>query len=101
MAGKRRSTNMVSRERRRIASKFPFFLVLLVGFTAWGAGSPIIYSTSVNTTTNRITIIGAAFSPTGLAPDVVFAATTLVLISFTNQSALAKLPTGFKPGSYS
>jgi hypothetical protein len=32
---------------------------------------------------------------------VVFASTTLALTKFTNHTAVAQLPTGFAPGSYS
>jgi hypothetical protein len=60
-----------------------------------------IYSTIVNTTNNRVTITGANFSPAGLAPKVVFSTTTLTLVSFTDHSAVAQLPTGFAAGSYS
>lgn len=60
-----------------------------------------IYSTVVNTSNNQITITGNSFSPTGLAPTVVFAHTSLSLASFTNHSAVAKLPAGFAAGSYS
>jgi hypothetical protein len=68
---------------------------------AWGATAPIIFSAVVNTTNNRITINGSNFSPSGLAPTVVFATTTLTVLSFTNHSAVAHLPAGFAAGSYS
>jgi len=68
---------------------------------AWGATAPIIFSAVVNTTNNRITVNGANFSPSGLAPTVVFATTTLAVLSFTNHSAIAHLPAGFAAGSYS
>jgi YVTN family beta-propeller protein len=74
--------------------------LMLVSMAA-NAASIAIYSTGVNTTTNRITINGANFSPSGLAPTVVFATTTLALLSFTNHSAVAQLPSGFGAGSYS
>lgn len=68
---------------------------------SWSATAPIIFSAVVNTTNNRITINGANFSPSGLAPTVVFATTTLTVLSFTNHSAVARLPAGFAAGSYS
>jgi len=68
---------------------------------AWSATTPIIFSAAVNTTNNRITITGSNFSPSGLAPTVVFAHTTLALVSFTNQKLVATLPAGFAAGSYS
>jgi len=75
-----------------------------VAITA-GVGSastaPAIYSTVVNTSNNHITINGANFSPSGLAPKVVFATTTLTLASFTNRRLVATLPAGFSAGSYS
>jgi hypothetical protein len=69
---------------------------------AGGASTaPAIYSTVVNTSNNRITVNGANFSPSGLAPTVVFATTTLALVSFTNHNVVAKLPAGLAAGSYS
>jgi len=68
---------------------------------AWSATAPTIFSAVVNTTNNRITITGSNFSPSGLAPTVVFAASKLTVLSFTNHSAVANLPAGFAAGSYS
>jgi hypothetical protein len=65
------------------------------------ANPPAIYSTVVNLSNNQITINGANFSPAGLAPKVIFAHTTLTLVSFTNVSLVSKLPTGYGAGSYS
>jgi hypothetical protein len=54
----------------------------------------------VNTSNNQITITGNNFSQSGLAPTVVFAHTHLGLASFTNQQAVAHLPSGFGAGTY-
>jgi hypothetical protein len=80
----------------------PSFLIAFVFFTApmWSATTPLILSTVVNNSTNQITIVGKSFSPTGTAPIVALENTTLVLISFTNQTVLANLLTGLKAGSY-
>ena len=55
----------------------------------------------VNSPKSQLTIEGNNFSPSGLAPTVVFAHTPLVLASFTNEKAVAQLPTGFGAGTYS
>jgi len=73
----------------------------LGALTIQAAATVAIYSTVVYTSSNRVTITGTNFSPTGLAPTVVFAHTTLALISLTNKVAVAQLPAGFSPGSYS
>jgi len=65
------------------------------------AANPAIYSTILNLSNNQITINGANFSPTGLAPTVKFANTTLTLVSFKDNSLVAQLPTGYGAGSYS
>jgi hypothetical protein len=69
--------------------------------SGWAATSVAIYSTAVNSPKNQLTIEGNNFSPSGLAPTVVFAHTPLVLASFTNEKAVAQLPTGFGAGTYS
>jgi IPT/TIG domain len=74
---------------------------MLSSLSALNAAGVTIYSTVVKTSASEITITGANFSPSGLAPKVVFATTTLALVSFTSHSAVAKLPTGFAAGSYS
>jgi hypothetical protein len=66
----------------------------------WSATTPLILSTIVNNSTHQITITGGSFSPAGTAPTVALDNTTLVLVSFTNQTVLAKLLTGLKAGSY-
>jgi hypothetical protein len=77
-----------------------FLLVLLGAFTAWAA-APVVYSTVVNTSNNEIAISGNNFSPTGLAPKVIFAHTAVSVVSFTNRTIAAQLPTGYAAGSYS
>jgi len=78
-----------------------FTIALLGACVVLGAGSVTIYSTTVNATVSRVTITGTNFSPTGLAPKVAFATTTLGLVSFTNKKVVAALPAGFAAGSYS
>ena len=64
------------------------------------AVTPTIFSTAVNSSTNQITITGQNFSPHRAAPVVSLDNTKLVLISFTNQGAVASLPSDLGPGSY-
>jgi len=63
--------------------------------------APAIYAAVVTTSNNHITISGKNFSPSDLAPTVVFATTTLTLVSFTDQKLVATLPAGFPAASYS
>jgi len=76
-----------------------FAALVSVGLSA-ASTAPAIYSTVLNTSNNHITITGNNFSPSGLAPTVVFATTTLTLVSFTNHKLVATLPTGFAAASY-
>lgn len=64
------------------------------------AATPKILSTVANFSTNQISITGQNFSPSGLAPTVYFASTKLSVVSFSNQTITATLPTGFAPGTY-
>src|ERR1035441_1947770 len=66
----------------------------------WSATTPLILSTVVHSSTHQISITGTSFSPAGPAPTVALDNTALVLISFTNQTVLAKMLAGLKPGSY-
>jgi len=75
--------------------------ILVFSFPAARGAAVAIYSASLNTTNNRITITGANFSPSGLAPAVALGNTTLALVSFTNHRTVAQSPTGFAAGSYS
>ena len=85
----------------RLASRTIAFTLVPFCASVASAATIAVYSTVLNTTNNQIAITGTGFSPTGLAPTVVFATTTLALTKFTNHSAVAQLPTGFSPGSYS
>jgi hypothetical protein len=92
------------RSRALTSKSFVSFLAALATIAA-GTGSAAtslaIYSTVVNSQKSQLTIEGNNFSPSGLAPTVVFAHTPLVLASFTNEKAVAQLPTGFGAGTYS
>jgi hypothetical protein len=90
--------------RALISKSFVSFLAALATIaagTSSAATSVIIYSTVVNSQKSQLTIEGSNFSPSGLAPTIVFAHTPLGLASFTNQQAVAHLPTGFGAGTYS
>ena len=82
----------------RITSILIAFMFLAVPI--WSATTPLILSTVVNNSTHQISITGGSFSPAGSAPTVALDNTTLVLVSFTNQTVLANLLTGLKAGSY-
>jgi hypothetical protein len=80
------------------------FLMLCLGalaLRAEAASTPKIFSAVVNPSNNRITATGQDFSPSGLAPVLVFGTTTLTVISFSNGSVTATLPVGFTAGTYS
>jgi len=85
--------------QQTLLSRMPFALTAFT--TVLSAAVPAVYSTAVDASNNQITITGDNFSPSGLAPKVVFAHTALALVSFTNRSVVAQLPLGFAAGSYS
>jgi hypothetical protein len=88
----------------RLPKKFrvPLFLIASMFFPVAGlsATSPLILSAVVHTSTNQVSIAGNSFSPSGTAPVVLYDNATMVLVSFTNQTVLANLPTDAKAGSY-
>jgi hypothetical protein len=92
-------------QSRALTSKsfVPFLAALatIAAGTGSAATSVAIYSTAVNSQKSQLTIEGTNFSPSGLAPTVVFAHTPLALASFTNEKVVAQLPTGFSAGTYS
>src|SRR5580658_6982471 len=81
----------------KMAPKLSVSLTALIAIgTGCLASTPVtIYSAVVNSQKTQITVTGSNFSPSGLAPTVVFAHTQLVLASFTSQKVVAQLPTGF------
>jgi hypothetical protein len=72
----------------------------LLANPAWGATAPAIVSTVVNTSTKEITVSGTDFQPAKTAPRVTLDNVALVLVSSTNQTVVAKLPTSLAAGSY-
>jgi Collagen triple helix repeat (20 copies) len=75
-------------------------LSMFLALPGWSATTPVILSTVVNNSTKQITIVGKSLSPAGTTPTVALDNTTLVLVSFTNQTVLANMLTGLKAGSY-
>jgi hypothetical protein len=75
-------------------------LLLIVSSMPATTTTVVIDSASVNNTTTKITILGTGFDPSGTAPTVKFNTSTLTLVSFSNVSIVATLPTGTKAGSY-
>jgi hypothetical protein len=78
------------------------FLVslLLLSLPATADKLPVVDATSINYTTNQITIVGQNFSPTGVAPAVLFDNIASPLISSTNSKVVVTLPTGILAGTY-
>jgi hypothetical protein len=69
--------------------------------TADAATSPVILGATINYTTNQITATGLNFSPDNLStPTVVLAGTKLAVISFTDKTVIAELPSAISTGSY-
>jgi hypothetical protein len=75
-------------------------LLALISVESWSAEGPIIYSSVVSFAHNQITLSGQNLSPTGSAPDVKLGTTTLVPLSFTDTTAVVKLPARLAAGSY-
>jgi hypothetical protein len=73
---------------------------LLLAGPVWGATTPAIVSTVVNTSTNELTINGSNFKPAATAPTVALDNKSLLLVSSSNTTVVAKLPSGLAAGSY-
>jgi hypothetical protein len=72
----------------------------LPSLVAGTAEAPAIVSATVDYAAHRVTLTGSNFSPAGAPPTVAFESATLILVSFTDQSAAASLPAGWASGSY-
>lgn len=66
-------------------------LLTLMAFAS--TPSPNVTNVTIDYSANQITIVGTNFSPSNVAPTVVFNGTTLTLVSFSNQQIVASLPT--------
>jgi hypothetical protein len=75
-------------------------LVALPAMTVWADDAPAVSTAVVDYEAHQVAITGSNFSPAGLPPTLVFARSTLNLVSFSNQTAAASLPADFSPGSY-
>src|SRR5271166_5337258 len=64
--------------------------------------APQINGVSINyaVSPNTLTLSGADFSPTGVAPTIMFDKTKLTLVSFSQTNIVADLPTTLVPGTY-
>src|ERR1700730_16204262 len=86
--------------RYKITSRCFMLTAVLLVSPLFAAAAPIVNSTLINYTTNQITVDGKNFSPSGGAPTVLFNAVNLgPLVSFTNQTIVANLPSGTQPGT--
>src|SRR5438445_6958437 len=73
-------------------------LFLLLSSLLAGAATPLVNNTSIDYTTNRITINGQNFS---VNPSVLFNAINLApLVSATGQNIVANLPAGTQAATY-
>jgi len=88
----------MKRTRGFASSKFITLFLLCLGLASpvWAAIQ--INSTSVDPNVTQITINGQTFSPTGLAPQVKLNNGTLTVLSFTNSTIVAALPTALPAG---
>jgi hypothetical protein len=81
---------------------------ILVAAAAWlissaalvHAQTPTIVSTTINSTTKQITIIGTDLLPTSGSPVVHLDRALLTLVSSSSTQILASLPTGLTAGSF-
>src|SRR3569623_1689914 len=75
-------------------------IVLLNGLLLQGATpAPVVNTTAIKYSTNRITITGISLSPTGAAPTVNFNSSNLSMVSFSNTIVVANIPVQ-QPGTY-
>jgi len=75
-------------------------MLLFVTNLSFAAATVVIDSASVNGKLTQLSISGQGFDPSGQAPKVTFNTSNLTVISFSNSSIVAALPTGTKSGSY-
>jgi hypothetical protein len=61
---------------------------------------PLIPSSTINYSTNQITLNGSGFSPTGKTPAVYLGSTKISVVTFSNTQIVAGLP-ALSPGTYS
>jgi hypothetical protein len=85
--------------------RFAVALLLLTPMFAVAAPSvtPLVNSSTINysLSPNQITIIGTSFSPTGVAPTVLFNNINVApLVSSSNSQIVAQLPSATVPGTY-
>jgi hypothetical protein len=75
---------------------------LSIRSAAAASSPPVIISTVVSFSANQITITGKSFSPSGAKPMVSFNGSTLSVVSFTNTTIVASLPSAssIPAGSY-
>lgn len=62
--------------------------------------APRVLSALINTSKDEVTIVGTGFVPATKRPSVSLGGRALTLISATNTSVVAKLPSGVAAGSY-
>jgi len=93
----------MSRKTRPFSSRILFTAIaaLLTASRGGASTASAIYSAVLNASDNQVTIAGDNFSPSGLAPTVVFGRAALALVSFTNRKLVATPPAGLSAGSYS
>src|SRR5438132_2142831 len=84
--------------------KIALCLGAFLGLCTIGASAAIvpvtINNTTINYSTNQLTLNGQGFKPSTVAPTVSFNATTLTLISSTNSTVTVGLPPSTVPGTY-
>ena len=64
------------------------------------APAPVITSAKVDYSTNRITIVGQGFSPSGATPAVTFNGVSIPVLTYSNLQVVAAVPAGLAPGAY-
>lgn len=62
--------------------------------------SPVIYNVAVDSGITQLTITGTNFIPVSAAPTVEFNGSNLTLVSSSNTSIVATLPSGLSSGTY-
>ena len=78
-----------------------FATAVALASLAFAANNTVtVNNATLNYSTNQVTISGSTFSPTGVKPAVTLGVTALTVVSFSNTSVVATLPTGLTAGTY-
>src|SRR3984885_11851808 len=94
-------TNGVIAMRKTMSLVLVLLTPLFVSATTTTTTSvPVVNSVTVSYSSNEVTVNGSGFLPTNAAPAVLFNNTSLALVSATDATIVAYLPSGVTAGTF-